>query len=101
MKRYLQIPLLSIALLFAAHLGAQEAKPAHAEWPTAAIYALNLKERKLVLDKQIFRVALKASISDIDKNKMAFSELEPQYYVAYRLEAATGDIVDIVTLAKP
>ncbi|MFK7731802.1 MAG: hypothetical protein AB8B48_09330 [Pseudomonadales bacterium] len=101
MKRYVQVPLLFVALLFGAKLVAQEAKPAYAEWPTAAIYALNLKERKLVLDKQVFRVALKASISDASENKMAFSDLEPQYFVAYKLEASTGDIVDIVTLARP
>ncbi|MEM8500599.1 MAG: hypothetical protein AAF542_21475 [Pseudomonadota bacterium] len=100
MKKYLYLPLLS-ALLAAAPISAQETKPAHSDWPTAAIYAINLQERKLVLDQKVFRVALKATVLDTDNSKMAFSELEPQYYVAYRLEAATGDIVDIVAVAKP
>ncbi len=101
MKQYLQWPLIIVALLFTTHLVAQERKPAYADWPTAAIYAINLNERKLVLDNQIFRVALKASISDADNNNMAFGELEPKYFVAYRLEAGTGDIVEVVTLARP
>lgn len=101
MKQFLYLPLIVAALLFAGHIRAQESQPSYTSWPMAAIYAINLEERKVVLDKQVFRVALKASISEADNSKMAFSELEPQYYVAYRLDTATGDIIDIVTVAKP
>ncbi len=101
MKQRFYLLILVAGLLFTAHIRAQETKSAYADWPTAAVYAINFKERKLVLDDQIFRVALKATISDVDNSKMSFSELEPQYYVAYRLEPATGDIIDIVTVAKP
>lgn len=101
MKQYLPLSLLVLLLSLTGPLLAQDAKPAYADWPTGAIYAINLKERKLVLEDQVYRVALKVTISDASENKMAFSELEPQYYVAYQLDSATGDIVDIVTLAKP
>ncbi len=101
MKSFLSFPLVALLLVFAVQLKAQNAEPNYADWPTGAIYAINLQERKLALKDEVFRVALKVSISDTENNKMAFSELEPQYYVAYRLEPATGDIIDIVTLAKP
>lgn len=101
MKQSVYLLIFIAGLLLTSYVKAQEKKPVYADWPTAAIYAINFKERKLVLDKQVFRVAMKATISDVDNSKMAFGELEPQYFVAYRLEAGTGDIVDIITVAKP
>lgn len=105
MKRLIRKSFLIFTSLFFMQIGMQaHSQPTEAEfvnWPTGAIFAVNVKERKLVIDKQVYRVALKASLSYADGSKMSFSELEPKYVISYQLEPDTGDIVDIVAVAIP
>lgn len=73
----------------------------YADWPSGAIRAINVNERKLRVNGQIYRVALKATIESDNGKKMDLAELRPKFIISYREEGATGDLVDIVVVAAP
>ncbi len=71
-------------------------------WPTGVVYAINYKERQLVIDQEKYRIALKARVSEQDGSALPLEALQPQFYVKYQREFGDeGDIIDVVILARP
>lgn len=86
---------------YASSVAAQQPEVAEKLPKAGAIYAINVKERQIIIDNQKYRVALKARIIGEDGKQIGLADLHPQAAVTFKLDPATDDILDLNVLVYP